>query len=100
MRFEMGTPHPPTRLSSAAVDDSRLRICRTGKGDFSPTKSENDLSSSNGLPPGIAVNLALQCEGRGDAHLFFQPDTSRPQCRRSFRGVCCRVGYRSNVKGM
>jgi len=41
-------PHPPTRFSSAGVDDSGLRICGIGGagGDFSQTNRENDLSSS------------------------------------------------------
>jgi len=44
--FEMGTPHPSTRLSSAAWMTPALGSAGLGKGDFSQTNRENDLSSS------------------------------------------------------
>jgi hypothetical protein len=53
-------PHPPTRLSSAGVDDSGPRICGTGdRGDFSQTNRENDLSSSTKISRAFALGRLL-----------------------------------------
>ena len=87
----MGTPHPPTRLSSAAVDESRPRICRSGEGDFSQTNRENDLSSSTDfLETSSGSGFAAE-EPSNEQAPCLEPDISQGQSIREVRELFGRV---------